>query len=170
MKLTLEPKRLALGDVRTVTDAAGQVRYRVKGRRTLRGRRFCLYAADGVLLAQIYRPKPPVAFTHTRYTVCLPREPWAELWEDGPYRWRFAGPEWTAEGTHREAAFCIRQQGIPLLRAVGRRTYWGTAYELELSEAVHPASAIACGLALICVFENQRRADARRKAGAGKIH
>lgn len=170
MKLTLEPKRLALGDVRTVTDGAGQVRYRIKVRRTLRGRRFCLYDAHGALLARICRPKPRVAFTHTRYTVYLPREPWAELWEDGPYRWRFAGPEWTAEGTHREAAFCIRREGSPVLRAVGRPTYWGTVYELELSEAVQPTAAIACGLALICVFENQRRIDARRKAGAGKVH
>lgn len=170
MKLTVEPKRLTLGDFRVIADEAGQTRYQVKGHRGLRGKQFRLYDTHGTLLARVLRPKPPVAFTHTRYTVYLDEEPATELSEDEVYQWTFSKLDWTALGDHGEATFRIEGHGVPVLRMMGRPTYWGMVYELELFEENRQILAIASGLMLICVFEERRRMDARRKSGVTRAH
>jgi len=164
MRLFLRPKRFALTDTRLITDEAGQLRYIVKVSPTVRGNRHRLYDPNGTLLAQVLRPKPAAAFTHTRYTVYLKEQAYAEILEDGTYRWRFSRLGWTAAGDYREAAFRIAERGKPVLRVIGRPTYWGMAYDLDLPENDRQVLSIACGLAMICIFEAWRKRAAAWKA------
>ena len=153
MKLLIREKVFSWSDTFTVTDEAGNDRYRVEGEVFSLGKKLHVTDMNGNEVAYI---EQKIWSLLPRYLVYVNGAEIARVMREFTFfvpKYTVEGAGWDVEGDFWEHAYTVTRHGTPIVSIVKEWFTWGDCYILDIADPADEITALALVLAIDCAVE-----------------